>query len=303
MMHLQDRSAHLTPHDEWFAGVLTQWWQQQSEWDQEDFASLVVCADMVNDQKARITTKQDGIIAGIDGIGYILEQHTDVSAKMFVTEGQEVSAGDTLCELRGNAHELLNLERTIVNLLGLLSGIATLTKQAVQKINDPNVLLLPTRKTMWGAIDKVGVVAGGGGTHRLNSADALIFKENHIIAAGGLEKTLENIKSLVLAEDGFWEVEVENEQEFYSVFDQIDDLPPTGIIMLDNFTPDRIIRLLSDAKASRDLPASKKVIIEASGGITMENLSQYAQTGVDSISCGFLTNSAKVLDISLRLVE
>lgn len=222
-------------------------------------------------------------------------------------DGDPLKPQDLILTIQEKARIVLKIERTILNLLQRLSGIATQTHHLVQQAKKikPHILLAPTRKTHWGLLDKRAVTLGGGGTHRLNLSDAIIVKDNHLATQSD---PIENVLTKILKKQEsyrFIEIEVcdqktalETAEAFKKLVDQ-EKLTLPAVIMLDNFTPANIIKTL-------DLLRSEKLydyaLLEASGGINQTNLDSYVKTSVDIISLGALTHSVKALDINLRLV-
>jgi nicotinate-nucleotide pyrophosphorylase (carboxylating) len=198
-----------------------------------------------------------------------------------------VKAGDTIMELEGSARSVLTAERTMLNFVGRLSGIATLTRVYVDAVEGMGVIIASTRKTTPGlrALEKRAVRLGGGGAHRYGLDDAILIKDNHIAAAGGVAQALERARQAA-AHLTCIEIEVDS-------IEQLKEALPhaPSAIMLDNFS-------LSDLKAAVKI-AKGQTLLEASGGITLENVFAVAESGVDVISIGALTHSAKALDVAL----
>lgn len=241
---------------------------------------------------AEITAKAEGILAGLDiakRAFTLLDEQVSFQAK--VQDGACVSPGQVVAVIHGRTRALLGGERVALNLLQRLSGIATGTSKAVECIKDFDCHIVDTRKTMPGlrGLDKYAVKMGGGYNHRFGLFDAILIKDNHIAAAGGITEAV----SLVREKVGHMvKVEVETE-----TLEQVEEAlcTPIDIIMLDNMSTE----LMKQAVQRID----KKVLTEASGGITLDSLVQAAATGVDLISLGGLTHSVKALDLSLNIVE
>ena len=191
-----------------------------------------------------------------------------------------IEKGDAIIKLVGGIKTILKLERTILNILQRMSGIATQTAHLVKLC--PHVLICPTRKTQWGLLDKKAVTVGGGGTHRLGLYDWILIKDNHL--------KISNFEFRIL--NKFWEIEVKNEKELKKAI----ALKP-DVIMFDNFKPNQIKKLIKILHEKHP-----QIIFEASGGINEETIKNYSQTGVDVISLGALTHSTKALDISLDII-
>ncbi len=231
--------------------------------------------------RGQITARQIGIIAGIEEVIWLLQKHR-IKSQFRKKDGQKVKKGDKILEFTGSIKDILKLERTILNILQRLSGIATETNKLVKK-NGP--LIVPTRKTQWGVLDKKAVALGKGGTHRLGLYDFILIKDNHIkFTNSHLETKLQALKNT------FWEIEVENKKQalWASCF-------KPGAIMFDNMTAKQI-------KKTIKLLSAKNIIYEASGGITKKNIQQYYNSGVDIISLGALTHSSQALNISLEIL-
>ncbi|AHF06094.1 carboxylating nicotinate-nucleotide diphosphorylase [Desulfitobacterium metallireducens] len=240
---------------------------------------------------AEITAKAEGILAGLDiakRAFMLLDEQMSFQAK--VHDGERVFPGQVVAVIKGRTRALLGGERVALNLLQRLSGIATETNQAVECIKNFDCHIIDTRKTMPGlrGLDKYAVKMGGGYNHRFGLFDAILIKDNHIAAAGGITEAVNLVREKV---GHMVKVEVETE-----TLDQVDEAlrTPVDIIMLDNMSTE----LMKQAVQCID----KKVLTEASGGITLDSLVQVASTGVDLISLGWLTHSVKALDLSLNIV-
>lgn len=233
---------------------------------------------------AEIIVKKNGILAGLQETKWFLrEQGIEFQTK--IEDGEKIKKGQVILKLSGKTKKILMLERTILNVLQRMSGIAGATAELVKKVNN-KVLICPTRKTQWGLLDKRAVVCGGGGTHRLGLYDFMLVKENHFFDQKNLTDKLLNYLT-----KSFWEIEVENEKQAL----EIAKLNPRAI-MFDDFEPLKIKEVVKKIKK-----INSNIIFEASGGINKNNINRYANTGVDIISLGALTHSAKALDISLRI--
>lgn len=235
-----------------------------------------------------IVAKQAGVIAGLTEIAWLCKRE-DLQIQLKVSDGKAVKAGTILLKLRGNARKILQVERTVLNTLQHLSGIATRTAQ-YRRLMKPGVALAATRKTLWGGLDKKAVALGGGFTHRLHLGDGVMIKDNHL--------ALIDHAVLQKAQWGkqLCELEVSSLAQLKRAAVHY---PQFRVIMLDNFTPDKIrlaIRWLEEQHIR------KNYILEASGGIQISNLKSFSQTGVDVISMGALTHSAPALDISLDII-
>ncbi|MFO7889222.1 MAG: carboxylating nicotinate-nucleotide diphosphorylase [bacterium] len=243
--------------------------------------------------KAKITSKANGIISGIPvfkRVYEIIDNNIDLSFN--VQEGEKVENGDVIGDLKGDVSSILKGERISLNFLQRMSGISTLTHKFVEKISHTNTHILDTRKTTPGYryLEKYAVKQGGGINHRFGLYDMILIKENHISVSGGITnavaKCLEWVKSNNL--DVQVEVEVQNCAQIEKIIKY-----PIKRVMLDNFS-------LTSIKKAVTL-ISNKCEIEVSGNITLKNVQQVAETGVDFISVGSLTHSAKSLDMSMLL--
>ena len=215
-----------------------------------------------------------------------------IAIRWQVAEGGKTTAGETVCELEGPVRGLLSGERSALNFLQLLSAVATQVRAMVKGLEGSRAVLLDTRKTLPGLrlAQKYAVRVGGGSNHRMGLYDAVLLKENHIAAAGGVRKALEAARdrggNLPVT------VEVQDLEEFVEALDA-----GAGWIMLDNFSLER----LSAAVRERDR-RGRDVILEASGSIGPDNIAEVAATGVDRISVGALTKNVRACDFSMRLV-
>ncbi len=237
---------------------------------------------------AKIVVKQNGILAGLEEIKWFLRQHK-VKFQVKAKDGQPVKRGEIILVLRGNLRKILSLERTILNILQRMSGIATQTKKLVKKVGT-TVLLCPTRKTQWGLLDKRAVVVGGGGTHRLGLYDFVLIKDNHLKILNSHLLTEGKKFQILNFRNFFWEIEVESARQAVKMA----KLNP-GAMMFDNFKPADIRQAIRKVSV-----IDKNIIFEASGGINETNIISYAKSGVDLISLGSLTHSVKALDMSLE---
>ncbi|HEY8499794.1 MAG TPA: carboxylating nicotinate-nucleotide diphosphorylase [Clostridia bacterium] len=239
--------------------------------------------------KAYMITKQEGVIAGIDVcIEAFKMLDPDVKISTLVNDGDFVEAGTRILEIEGKSRALLKAERTALNLLQRLSGIATITRLYVEKIIGYNAKVTDTRKTTPGlrALEKYAVRKGGGYNHRLSLSDAVLIKDNHIKAAGGIKKAVEAAREHITHTA---KIEVETE-----TLDQVREALESGadIIMLDNMQPEIMEQAVK--------MINHRAITEASGNITLDNIQKIAAAGVDIISVGALTHSVKALDISMK---
>ncbi|NLE03980.1 MAG: carboxylating nicotinate-nucleotide diphosphorylase [Crenarchaeota archaeon] len=247
--------------------------------------------------KAEIIAKAQGTIAGIEE-ATVLAEYLGLKVEYQIVDGQEAKVGQRIMLFSGDARTILTLERTILNRISRMSGIASATKELVIKIRKAKLKtrIAGTRKTALGLMyfDKKAICIGGGDTHRLHMDDMVLIKDNHLVLAGSIQNALEQAKKNTSFSKKI-EVEVNKASDALKAAQLGAD-----IIMLDNFSSKQVketIRLLKKEGFFG------KITIEASGGITQENLIEYASTGVDLISLGFLTNSVKALDISLEIIK
>lgn len=243
--------------------------------------------------RSRLIIKEDGILAGVDVAEKVLHK-VDPSIKMeiFIKDGAEVKKGDVAFTAEGPVRALLIAERTMLNIMQRMSGVATMTRKYQDELRGLHTRVLDTRKTTPGMrmLEKEAVKIGGGTNHRIGLFDMILIKDNHIDFAGGIEKAIQRANDYCRENGKDLKVEV----EVRSLDDIRRVLAHGGVdrIMFDNFTPD----LTKEAVALVD----GKVETESSGGITLENLREYGEAGVDFISVGALTHSVKGLDMSFK---
>lgn len=245
----------------------------------------------------QIISKDTGIAAGMD-IVYDIFDNKGVEVTKLVEDGTLINKGDVLFELLGNARDILLLERTALNISMRMSGVATSTYNIIKKVQDinPNIRIAGTRKTSpaFAKFDKEAISIGGGDTHRFALDDMVLIKDNHIATVGSVEEALKR----AIENTSFTkkiEIEVENIDDAVLVAQMGAD-----IIMLDNFNPYDISECLNKLE---ELGLRDNVLIEVSGGITKDNILDYAGLNIDIISLGALTHSTRSLDFSLRIDE
>jgi nicotinate-nucleotide pyrophosphorylase (carboxylating) len=245
--------------------------------------------------KMKLLAKANGIIAGIEVAKEVLQQvDSTISMQCFKKEGDEIRVGDIVFELEGPARSMLTAERTLLNFMQRLSGIATVSKQYADAVKGTNTKILDTRKTTPNlrALEKYAVKMGGSENHRFGLYDMIMLKDNHIDFAGGIEKAIDDTHVYLKKNNLNLKIEIETRS-----VDEVKRVVKHGKIdriMLDNFTPEKIKEALQIIDG--------KYETEASGGITLENIKEYAQTGVDFISIGALTHHIKSLDLSLKFI-
>lgn len=246
--------------------------------------------------KAELIAKENGILAGISVATEVFRQvDADTKVRFLKRDGSPVLRGERICIIEGRARSILSAERTALNFLQRMSGIATYTNRVVHKLEGLHTKLLDTRKTTPcnRTVEKLAVKIGGGHNHRFGLFDMIMIKDNHIDFAGGITNAIdatqqylkENNKDLKI------EIEVRNFQELREVMEH------GGVhrIMLDNFSPDDLLMAVQ--------VIDKQFETEASGGITLDNIREYAETGVDYISVGALTHQIKSLNMSLQAIK
>lgn len=241
--------------------------------------------------KVIFLAKDNGIFCGEEIVrsGFkVLNPAAEVNIK--VKDGEWIEKGQILAEVSGPVSDLLKGERVILNLIQRMSGIATKTNEAVRVLNSSHTKICDTRKTTPGLrmLEKYAVRSGGGFNHRYGLYDAVMIKDNHISFAGSIAKAVEEVRSKI---GHMVKVEVETETK-----EQVLEAAEAGadVIMFDNRSPEEIKEWI------RNVPNG--IVTEASGGITLDNLKAYSDTGVDFISLGFLTHSVKSLDISVKVI-
>lgn len=242
---------------------------------------------------AFVAVRVDGVVSGVEIAARVFRQvDPELDVEVLIRDGSKVSSGALLIRVEGSARSILTAERTALNFLQRLSGVATLTAQYVSRIKGTSARILDTRKTTPGyrLLEKKAVLDGGGSNHRIGLYDRAMVKDNHLAAEGGLAAVQEAILRLK-AEMPAVEVELEADN-----LDQVRDfLTLDGVdhVLLDNMTPAELVKAVA-MRGDRSKP-----LFEASGGITMQTLREIAETGVDFISVGALTHSAPALDIGL----
>jgi nicotinate-nucleotide pyrophosphorylase (carboxylating) len=253
-----------------------------------DLTAALIPADRAS--RARLMTRQSGVLCGAEWFNRTIEE-LDPDAEIFWHhgDGDDITADTSLCELEGRSRAILTGERTALNFVQLLSGVATRTRQFVRAIEGTRARILDTRKTLPGLrmAQKYAVATGGGKNHRIGLYDGILIKENHIIAAGSLANAVRDARHGV-PEGTMLQVEVET-------LDQLREALDAGakLILLDNFD------LAGMREAVR--VTGERAELEASGGVTLDTVRAIAETGVDAISIGALTHSVRALDISLEV--
>lgn len=251
-------------------------------------AELIPASDRA---QARVISRQEAVVCGRAWVDEVFRQvDPEVQIEWLVEDGDRVARDQVLFRLQGSARSLLTGERAALNFLQTLSGTATLSHEYAQRVAGTPVRLLDTRKTIPGLrlAQKYAVSCGGCFNHRIGLYDAFLIKENHIMACGGIEKAIETARRNHPGKPV--EIEVETEEQLERAL-----VAGADIVMLDNFSPERMIAAVKQTNGRAKL--------EASGNITDETLLDYANTGVDYISIGALTKHCQAVDLSMRIVE
>jgi nicotinate-nucleotide pyrophosphorylase (carboxylating) len=255
--------------------------------------STLSSIDVTAKGKAVLKIKQDGVLAGVK-VAEVIFSHMqpDIVFNAFKKDGDAMQFGELAFDVEANVHTILQCERLVLNTMQRMSGIATLTKQYVDKLQGYKTKLLDTRKTTpnFRLLEKEAVRIGGGVNHRFGLYDMIMLKDNHIDYCGGIEKAIEKAYTYVQTKKPDLKIEVETRS-----IEDVKKVMATGKvnrIMLDNFTPATIIEALKIINGAYET--------EASGGINLDNLEQYAATGVDYISSGAVIHQAKSVDLSLK---
>ncbi|HEY7095916.1 MAG TPA: carboxylating nicotinate-nucleotide diphosphorylase [Terriglobales bacterium] len=265
-------------------------------------ATSAACIDPNQRSSGTILAKQDCILAGIGGIARILDvyaaldgavvSHYEVTSHPEIFDGVRLHAGQTVAVIRHNARVILSCERVILNFMQRLSGIATLTRKFVDAVSGTKARILDTRKTAPGlrALDKFAVRCGGGQNHRLDLSDGVLIKNNHIALAGGIIPALERAHK---NRQGTQPIEIE-----VRTLAELEEALTHGAeaVLVDNMSVEDVRKAVERcAKMERRIP------VECSGGINLQNIRAYAETGVDFISVGALTHSVTAVDMSMRV--
>jgi nicotinate-nucleotide pyrophosphorylase (carboxylating) len=257
-------------------------------------SAAVVPASLVIESE--VVAKEAGVIAGLEE-AVILAESLGLSVKAEVIDGNEIEKSTVILKISGNARTILSAERTILNLLSRMSGIATTTRRLADKLRKAKltVKIAATRKTAPGLLyfDKKAVLVGGGDPHRLRLDDMILLKDNHVAIVGTVEEAVKKAKKASFNKK--IEVEVTRTEDALKAAEASAD-----IVMLDNFSPKQVKEAVAALKKAGFFG---KVQLEVSGGITEQNMMDYALTQVDVISMGALTHSTKAVDMSLDIVN
>jgi nicotinate-nucleotide pyrophosphorylase (carboxylating) len=274
-------------------------------------ATSYACVDANQRAAAAIIAKQDCILAGVGCIARILDvyamldgavtSHYEVTTHPEIFDGVRLHKGQSVAVIRHNARVLLSCERVILNFLQRMSGVATLTRKFVEAVHGTKARILDTRKTAPGlrAIDKYAVRCGGGQNHRLDLSDGVLIKNNHISLAGGIGPALERAHHNRRGEQPI-EVEVRSMEDLEAAL-----AGGAEAILLDNMSPEDVRRAVERCTHAqipgKDASDDRRIPLECSGGIRLENVRAYAETEVDFISVGLLTHSPIAVDMSMRV--
>jgi nicotinate-nucleotide pyrophosphorylase (carboxylating) len=266
---------------------------------QEDIGSGDLTASLIPADKilqATVINREAAVLCGVQWFeSCFVSLAADTEIEWFAKDGEAVQAGQKLCKIRGKARALLTAERSALNFLQLLSAVATQTKRYADAVSGTGAVIVDTRKTLPGLrlAQKYAVTCGGGVNHRIGLYDGILIKENHIIAAGGIRSALKQALEIAPA-DVFVQIEVESLQELQEAL-----VAGARMVLLDNFT----LNQLTDAVTLTRRQTGNAVILEASGNITLDNVRQVAETGVDRISVGSLTKNIQAIDLSMRFAD
>ena len=255
--------------------------------------STLACVPANASASAKLLVKENGVLAGLEVVKRLYSLYDEnITLRCFKNDGDPIKVGDVAFIVSGASQTILTTERTVLNILQRMSAIATLTNQVVSKVSAYPVTILDTRKTTPGFryFEKEAVRIGGGTNHRFGLYDMVMLKDNHLDYAGGIKEAIQKTREYLSTNNLLRKIEIEVRN-----FDELNEVITLGgvdRIMLDNFTP-------SDLEiAVKIIP--KHLETEASGGITIDNVLDYARTGVQFISIGALTHSARSLDLSLK---
>ena len=260
----------------------------------EDINYIDVTTDYLVDENsvstAKYVSKDEGVLCGIDVAMRVFQLlDSNVKCEIFIHDGEKVKKGDIIARITGSTRALLKGERTALNIVQHMSGVATATNRCVELVKGTKASVADTRKTLPGlrVLQKYAVTVGGGKNHRYNLSDAVMLKDNHIGAAGGITEAVKRARAYVSFVNKI-EVEVEN-------IDMAREAAEAGadIIMLDNMTNEDMAKAVEMTNG--------KALLEASGNVTSETIRAIAETGVDIISIGAITHSVKAFDISMKM--
>jgi nicotinate-nucleotide pyrophosphorylase (carboxylating) len=262
--------------------------------------STVEYAGLTDDPvTAELVAGAGGIVCGMNILQEVFRQMDDrIRCELRVEDGDKCSKGDVLSRIEGPANSMLAAERTALNFVQRLSGIATLAAEFTSRVSGTGVTILDTRKTtpLWRDLEKYAVRCGGAQNHRRDLRAMVLVKENHVRAMGGPDALIARIESMRDKKKGFVEVEVDSLEFLDKILDA-----PIDRVMLDNFTPAQVDTAIRNIAEFRKQNPDVKLEVEVSGGVTCKNVAQYSKNGVDFISVGALTHSAPALSMSLEV--
>ena len=260
----------------------------------EDINYIDVTTDYLVDENsvstAKYVSKDEGVLCGIDVAMRVFQLlDSNIKCEIFIHDGEKVKKGDIIAKITGSTRALLKGERTALNIVQHMSGVATATNRCVELVKGTKASVADTRKTLPGlrVLQKYAVTVGGGKNHRYNLSDAVMLKDNHIGAAGGITEAVKRARAYVSFVNKI-EVEVENIEMAREAAEVGAD-----IIMLDNMTNEDMAKAVEMTNG--------KALLEASGNVTSETIRAIAETGVDIISIGAITHSVKAFDISMKM--
>ena len=303
VLEFWDRSKELNIKNKKYKSYVEKFFKEKLEQDvgKGDITTNSLISKNKN-VKAFVIARENGILAGMEEVSLLINAF---KVKKYKKDGDKVKNNDKILEIYGNARKILNYERTLLNILQRMSGIATLTYEIKKPVKN-NCFIAGTRKTLFPLFDEKALSVGGALTHRLDLSSAILVKDSH------LEVLNDDVKKAVILvsknkKTKYIEIEVKNEKESLEAAETIIKLKSKKLfaIMFDNMKPSIIkktIIKIHNLINKNSIHNDKKIILfEASGGINQENIKEYAKTGVDIISLGILTHSAKTLNISLEI--
>lgn len=286
---LYDHSAELTPQHAWYRVQLRRY---MLDGIREDIAKDITTKYFIGRNvwaEAVIVSHATGKLAGMQELRWAAQQlHLDV--KVGLADGHNIIPDQIVARLAGNARVLFAAERTLLNVVQRMSGIATMTAKLVQDVKRP-LAICATRKTLFGGLDKQAVSIGGGLTHRLSLGDGVLVKDNHLAVLPNLT----DLKKIYFPKRSSRTIEITSLAQLKTVVTLLLDY---DVIMLDNFTPVKIKQTVAWLKQQG---LYQRYLLEASGGITPNTIKQFSKTGVDAVSLGYLTHSVRSLDLSLEI--
>lgn len=314
-----DRSHELTIDNPVYVKQFMQLFRHCMTYDgaESDITSYLLKKNMQKNMKvkASIFAKQKGIVAGISESMFFLQNASKLTVEIIKRDGSDVEPSENIVTIVGNPVEILAYERTLLNILQRMSGIATQTHMLIYDnklcsipVAKNGTYIAATRKTPWMWLDKKAVTVGGGLTHRLSLEDGVLIKDNHIdiLKTVGKKSRYEGflyfIEALKKQKNSIpFEIEVENQEEAQFLVEEYEksDLQGHLIIMLDNFTAENAKKTIESMRALKSR-RNFYISFELSGGVSPSNIREYANVGADVISLGFLTHSSRVLDMSLK---